>query len=463
MNTALRYLSIIVIAALASLFGLTSSAHADITKAITVHNNEMASNSLKLDPTKLTIDPLPMLELGETPIIVLHLTGYKDVPISGQLIRVFVDGVPKGQDRTDENGTVRIPLRYNFFSGTYKITASYRGSTSRNLTPAIAETSMRVKLGQVVIQTVPKLAGIRFSFNDRTYTTDENGLLLLIIKESKKYRLEVLPVEEGILGSNVQIEFERWNDNVFLPYRDVYLPRSHPLEVGFILKYQVKQIFFDSTGQLVDPSRVSNISMRAVGRIYNFENPDSQWLPSNRLARRIGEHLESHDILYYIRDVTIDGVNVINKSEQRFEVHPDDVWPIHVLLYSASFTARDVIFQVPIGDGIKLEYPDGRHEEFLFDDKNTIDISSLARGPYRATVIGAGGSAPPTPIHLSRDLDVELRVISYLDMAIIFGIPAIIALGLLFYGRPYLLFSLRSLPSAFATTLNRIMRRRLKT
>ena len=241
MNTALRYLSMIVIAALASLFGLTSSAHADITKS--VHNNEMASNSLKLDPTKLTIDPLPMLELGETPIIVLHLTGYKDVPISGQLIRVFVDGVHKGQDRTDKNGIVRIPLRYNFFSGTYKITASYRGSTSRNLTPAIAETSMRVKLGQVVIQTVPKLAGIRFSFNDRTYTTDENGLLLLIIKESKKYRLEVLPVEEGILGSNVQIEFERWNDNVFLPYRDVYLPRSHPLEVGFILKYQVKQIF----------------------------------------------------------------------------------------------------------------------------------------------------------------------------------------------------------------------------
>jgi len=434
-----------------SLFGFASPVHAD------------NPNFIRLDPTKLTIDPLPILELGETPIIVVHLTGYKEVPIADQLIRVFVDGVSKGQARTDENGIVRIPLRYNFFSGTYKVTASYKGSTNQNLAPSVAETSMRVKLGQVVIQTVPRLAGIRFIFNDQTYITDENGLILLIIRESKKYRLEVLPVEEGMSGSNVKIDFERWNDNVFVPYREVYLPRSHPLEVGFILNYQVKQIFFDSDGKLVDPSRISHISMRAVGRIYNFEDTESHWLPSNRLARRIGEHLESHDILYYIRNVTIDGVNVINKSEQRFEVHPDDVWPIHVLLYSASFTARDVIFQDPIGKGIKLEYPDGRHEEFFFDDKNTIDISSLARGPYRATVIGAGGSAPPTPIHLSRDLDVELRVISYLDMAIIFGIPAIIALGLLFYGRPYLLFSLRSLPSAFATTLNRIMRRRLKT
>jgi hypothetical protein len=236
----------------------------------------------------------------------------------------------------------------------------------------------------------------------------------------------------------------------------------HQLEVGFIISHQVKQIFFDSMGQLVDPSRVSLVSMRAVGRIYNFENTEPQWLPSNRLTRRIGEHLENHDIPYYIRNVTIDGVNVINKSEQRFEVHPDDVWPIHVLLYSASFTARDVIFQNPLGKGIRLEYPDGRHEEFLFGDKTIIELTSLARGPYRATVIGAGGSAPPTPIHLSRNLDVELRVISYLDMTIIFGIPAIIALGLLFYGRPYLLFSLRRLPSAFAAMLSRMMRRKLK-
>lgn len=465
MNTLPRHMRTILtvlIAATISLFGFALPVHADNSKPDIAHYSKVQASLIRLDPTKLTIDPLPILELGETPTIVVHLTGYKDIPIADQLIRVFVDGVPKGQARTDKNGIVRIPLRYKFFSGTYKVTASYKGSARKNLAPAVTETSMRVKLGEVIIRTVPKLAGIQVVFNDRTYTTNKDGILHLYIKESKKYKLEVLPVEEGFFGANVQIAFNRWNDNVFTPAREIYLPRSHQLEVGFIISYQVKQIFFDSAGQLVDPSRVSLVSMRAVGKIYNFEDTDPHWLPSNRLARRIGEHLESHDILYYVRNVTIDGVNVINKSEQRFEVHPDDIWPVNVLLYSASFTARDVIFQNLIGEGIRLEYPDGRHKDFSFDGKTQINISSLARGPYRATVIGAGGSAPPTPIHLSRDLDVELRVISYLDMSIIFGIPATIAIALLFYGRPFLLVYLRNLPSAFATRLNQIVRRKLK-
>jgi hypothetical protein len=129
---------------------------------------------------------------------------------------------------------------------------------------------------------------------------------------------------------------------------------------------------------------------------------------------------------------------VINRSEQRFHIRPDDTWPIQVLLYSVRFTARDAMFHFPIGKGIELTYPDGHKENFIFDsDNKQIVIPSLARGSYSARIIGVGGSSPPTPIYLSRDQDTELLMLSYLDIALIIGVPLAIALAFFFLGRPY--------------------------
>jgi hypothetical protein len=178
--------------------------------------------------------------------------------------------------------------------------------------------------------------------------------------------------------------------------------------------------------------------VRGVGNTFTFDKAGPIWLPANRLTRRIGERLESEEILYYFREIILDGANVVNKSEQRFRIRPDDVWPVQVLLYSAHFSARDAMFRFPIGKGIELTYPDGHTEEFLFDsDRAEVVVPSLARGSYSARIIGAGGSAPPTPVHLSRDQNVELLMLSYLDIALIIGIPLIIALVFFFIGRPY--------------------------
>src|SRR5678815_4040476 len=121
----------------------------------------------------------------------------------------------------------------------------------------------------------------------------------------------------------------------------------------------------------------------------------------DRLTRRIGERLQSQEILYYFRDVTIDGANVINRSEQRFHINPNDTWPIQVLLYSVRVTARDAMFHFTIGKGVELTYPDGHMKKLLFDSNNAqVEIPSLSRGSYRAKIISVARSAPPTPISL---------------------------------------------------------------
>jgi hypothetical protein len=57
------------------------------------------------------------------------------------------------------------------------------------------------------------------------------------------YTLEILPIQEDALVPNARLEFTRWNDNVFEPVRELYLPRTRPLEAGFALHYQVDQVF----------------------------------------------------------------------------------------------------------------------------------------------------------------------------------------------------------------------------
>lgn len=392
----------------------------------------------------LTLEPLKPFALGDHPTLVLHLTTEFGKPIRNQPIIIFVDRIRKASGQTDSAGIASIILRYKFRAGTYHIKAVYPGVPVLRLPAASVEADMIIQPARATIRTVPPTAGINFRFNHQIYTSDEKGFVNIQIEQSGSYPLEVLPVDNEILPFDIAMKFSRWNDNVFAPNRQVYFPRVHPLEAGFVIRYLVNEIFFDSTGAVVDPARVSAMTIKGLGRTYTYDQAGPIWLPANRLTRRISEQLESQNIVYYFKDVQIDGANVINKSQQRFHIKPSDIWSINVLVYSIHFSAHDAMFHSPIGSGIELTYPDGHMQKFLFDASDAeIIIPSLARGSYSATVIGGGGSAPPTPIHLSRDQDVELLVLSFLDMAIISGVPLTFALVLFFMGRPRLFRALR--------------------
>ena len=406
-------------------------------------------------PANLIIEPLKPFPLGDHPVINVQLTAEFGAPIPNQPIIIVMDGARKAAGRTDSRGVASIPLKYKFPAGTYHIVAIYPGIISIGVNRATAETDFIIEPAKIAIYTVPPVPGVKFKLNHDIFTSDENGVVELAVTTSGVYTLEVLPIDEDNLPSSTQLEFARWNDNVFTANRKVYFPRARKLEAGFIVNYQVDQLFYDTTGEPVDPARVSSMVIRGIGNTYTLDGAGPVWLPSNRLTRRIGERLESEEILYFFRDVTIDGANVINRSEQRFHINPNDTWPIQVLLYSVRVTARDAMFHFPIGKGVELTYPDGHMEKFLFDSDNAqVMIPSLARGSYSAKIIGAGGSAPPTPIYLSRDQDVELLMLSYLDIALIIGIPLAISLAFFFIGRPRWLQVVRH-PSKYKELLYR--------
>jgi len=430
MTNSFKRLLVAFIVILLSVFNLTTPA--------------FASGLYQGHRANLTIEPLKPLVTGDHPTITVHLTAEFGQPIHDQPIIIRVDGIRKAEGKTDSRGVASIVLKYKFDAATYHVEAIYPGIPSIGLPGTIAKTDMIVEPAKVAIYTVPPVPGVSFKLNNQIVTSDENGVANIEANASGIYSLEVLPINKNKLPSNVRMEFTRWNDNVFTAKRQVYFPRARRLEAGFTVSYQVNQKFYDSKDELVDPARVSFMSVRGVGNNNTFNKAGLLWLPANRLTRRIGERLETEEILYYFTNVTIDGANVINKSEQRFHIRPNDVWPIHVLLYSIHFSAQDAMFHFPIGKGIELTYPDGHKKVFLFDSHNAeIVIPSLARGSYSSKIIGAGGSAPATPVHLSRDQDVDLLMLSYLDIILIVGIPLSIAIVFFFTGRPRWLGVLR--------------------
>ena len=393
--------------------------------------------------TTLTFQPPNPVSVGDPSIVVAQLISSKGEPVVNQPVELFVNGESERRARTDSAGNVSLTIRLNE-AGTYALSATFKGSRVPSLGSSKATADLVVVPALIEVHTTPSLPNIRFALDDRVFSSDDYGVARIEVAKAGTYHLELLPLETN--DPDIQMAFGRWGDDYFLPSRDIEIPLKKSLDVGLEVSYQVGQNFVDLDGKAVNQSRITSITLKGSnGATYTFEDNLPHWLPAGRVIR-LNNGLEETKILYSVISVMIDGSNVVSQAQQRFYAHPNDLWTVKLLLYSAGFTARDALFRFPIGTGIHMEYPDGDVQAFNFNANNEHTSTGLARGIYRVTVTGAEGYAPPTPIALSRNQDVELMVFSYLDMGVLLSIGMLVALGLLFFGRPYLMMQTVTFP-----------------
>ena len=386
--------------------------------------------------TTLTFQPPNPVAVGSPAIVVLQLISSKGEPVVDQRVELFVNGESERQSRTDADGNVSITVRRDE-AGTYALSAVFKGSKAPSLGSSKATADLVITPALIEVHTTPALPNIRFALDDQIFSSDDYGVARIEVGKAGKYHLELLPLETN--SPDIQMAFGRWSDDYFVPSREIEVPLKKPLEVGLEVSYQVAQTFIDLDGKPVPPSRVTSITLKGSnGSTFTFEDNLPHWLPAGRVIR-LNNGLEETKILYSVISVLIDGSNVVSQAQQRFYADPNDVWPVKLLLYAASFTAHDALFRFPIGTGIHVEYPDGDLQTFGFNSNQEHTLTGLARGIYRVTVTGAKGYAPATPIALSRNQAVDLMVFSYIDLSVLLSIGVILALGLLFFGRPHLL------------------------
>jgi len=389
--------------------------------------------------TVLTILPVQPLALGRSELVVAGLATTSGQPVAYRRVQFYLDGAYEQLSWTNGAGRATLRLREDLIAGAHQIEAVFEGTPLYG--PSRAAAQFMVELSEIRVQTIPKLVGLRFALDGRIFATDQDGVAQIPVERPGSYRLEVLPWDDR---SRMQVEFSRWKDEVFTPYRDVRIPGALSFTAGFNVGYQVSFSFVDLAGQPIDPARIDGVTLKSShGTVVTVSDMRPLWLQSRRVVRRL-QRLEDSPIQYYIERVMVGDANLVNQGQQRFRVGPGDVWQIQLLMYSARFTARDALFRFPIGDGINLEYPDGRVEFLPFVANGELTVRSLVRGLYRVRVAGASGMAPISPIALSRDQDVQLLVVSYLDMAVVIVVAVGLALGFLFFGRPQLLRLLRN-------------------
>ncbi len=394
--------------------------------------------------TTLTIEPPVPVSVGTPSMVVIQLISSKGEPVVNQSVELFVNGESVRKSRTNVSGTVSIKVQRDE-AGTYSLLAIFKGSKIPSLGSSKASAELEVIPAMIEVHTTPSLPGIRFSLNHQVFSSDDYGVARIEVKTAGTYRLEVLPLDSR--DPNIQMAFSRWGDDIFQPARYIKVPSDKPIQVGFEVSYQVNQTFVDLSDKPVDLSRITSVTLKgSSGTAYTFEDHQPHWLPAGRVIR-LNNGLQETKILYSVISVMIDGSNVVSQAQQRYYVHPNDVWPVKLLLYSARFTAHDALFGFPIGSGIHMEYPDGDVQSFSFNSDQEHSSKGLARGIYHVQVTGAKGYAPVTPIALSRDQDVELLVFSSVDLGVLVALGLFLSLGLLLFGRPYLIRQTVTLPS----------------
>ena len=284
---------------------------------------------------------------------------------------------------------------------------------------------------------MPALAGLRFSVAGETVRTRGNGVARVYVDRPGTYAISV-PSEQDSSGGQ-HVRFARWADDSFTASRSVTVraPVTR-LEAGFTVQYPVAFRFVDRQLNTVDPARVESVTItNSLGQERTFSGTARRQVLMGSRVARLATGLAESEVQYSVTRVTVDGMNVVNRGQQRFYPRRTPSFQVQLLFYSAHVRARDAFFRFPIGSGVRLTYGNGKVEHYRLGSGADLVLPALPRGRYEITVEG-GGVSITRPLDLSRDQDVDLAVLSYLDLAVAAGTIVLFTLGLLLAGRPTL-------------------------
>jgi hypothetical protein len=395
------------------------------------------AQSDKIAP-RMVVKPIDPLPIGAPIDVEVGLFGNNDRPLANNVIEIYLDGEYIRRSRTDENGTANIRVSRDLPLGNYEITVRFVGTRDYLETQVLLPITIRPIY--LTIQTVPVVPGVNFKLGDQELSTDTQGLVRFEITVPGIYNLEALLEPYTVVTPDTRATFARWEDEVFTSQRIVEMTNSDlHMQIGFALSHPIQTHFVDLTGEAIDWSRISSITLKSSSAAYRTIDSDQPyWLQTNRILRqRTG--IFPTEILWSVESVLLDGSNVVNRYQQRYYVKPNDNWQVQLLVYQARISSKDALFGVPVGTGVTLTYPDGSTIEHSFDENGQLSIFDMARGQYKMKVEGASGVAPITPVALTKDQEVELKVFSGLDIGAMVALGLFLGLGLLFYGRPHLM------------------------
>jgi hypothetical protein len=277
----------------------------------------------------------------------------------------------------------------------------------------------------VVIPVQPAMAGVPLILHGVRYVSDADGNVSVPATAAEQANENALlhrliRVPETRLTPTLRVRFSRWVGTT----ATVLLLR--PVEVRLV----------GPTGRSVRSDVAPRVVVRGIdGSEHALVTGKPSWLAAGQAVRRPDGAWRVRRLSYAINAVLTHGTNAVHRGQQRFTPSTQRRLTVTVLFFEARITSRDALFGSAVGTSVTIRFPDGRTERHALDSDGEILLTDLPRGDYVVHVEGAGISFS-RPVALSKSQDVELRVITWLDAAVVTLVLLVFAVGILVAGRP---------------------------
>jgi hypothetical protein len=277
--------------------------------------------------------------------------------------------------------------------------------------------------GGVVIETIPKVPGLRITLDSETVITDKSGIAQFQTGDrqslSERVKLDDQKVQLG--GREVRVKASR-----------TYVT-GKGLRIAMDIFWPVRFSFLDVNGEPIDVGRIESVQLKSTtGETREASAEEIVWLHGKRAVSLAGG-LAEKKIQWAIQAVEYASSSVVNSAQQRFEPANTQAVEIELLFYRSRVTVKDAFFGFGVGDAVLVTSPDGRVDRFSLGDNSTVDLPSLPRGDYSIAVDGAGPRMT-RPVAISRDQVLDLKFYSWLDIGLVVAFLAAFAVGTLWFG-----------------------------
>ncbi len=266
--------------------------------------------------------------------------------------------------------------------------------------------------GTVRVDTVPATPGVSFALEGATGTTDAQGHATMPVTDLNGVDTGLKLSSSQAAGSNVSV------------LRVAGLPPGATFQRHLVAALAVSRTvslrFTDSDGHSIAASRVSDVKITGGGDTMDIPGAQlaSPILVLSEQGKLVNGTWQPQQVTYTVTQVTVDGSDAVFAGQQRFNPTTSSNWSISLSAFDLTVTVRDVLFGRRIASAAEVTRPDGEQFGVLLRGGQPTVLRSIVRGQYtlltRSAFLGANSK-----ILVSKNSDVEIRVVTLSDVAVL--------------------------------------------
>jgi hypothetical protein len=289
----------------------------------------------------------------------------------------------------------------------------------------------------LTIKTLPPIAGVRVKVDGSELVTGPNGTVRTLITKQQRdalvanrdAHLQVITTNVGITPA-LRGRFHGWYQEGY-----VFTPQNPVGEVEiatFDLDALTGFTFVDRHHAALDARGITDMQIRSsLGGLTDIGRPKAVWLRAAVVTSVAGK-VVLKDVEWRLASVTFHQTNIVQRGAQHFKPRHAPKVAVQVNVFTVQFHALDAFFGSPKGTMLKLTLPDGTIRTVALH-KGRATVEQLPSGDYDV-LIDARGLGKDQSITVTNDASIDLKVLSFTDIALVLVVLALLVGGVLLFG-----------------------------